>query len=64
MINFGPVAKYEDRNPRKGRNEAMCVKYRPFGIENNTITYPGCPFHYGLNWDDTLSCITVSKVEA
>ncbi len=62
--NFGPVNRYENRNPPKDQKEAMWVKYRPFGIDSNTIFYPGIPFHFGLNWDDTLSYITVSKVEA
>jgi len=62
--NFGPVKKYVNQNPPKNKNEAMWVKYRPFGIDSNTINYPGSPFHFGLNWDDTLSYITVSEVVA
>ncbi len=61
--NYGPVNRYVDKNPPKGQKEAMWVKYRPFGIDSNTIFYPGNPFHFGLNWDDTLSYITVSNVE-
>ncbi len=63
VANFGPVSKYVGRKSPKGKNEARWVKYSPFGIKTNTINYPGLPFHFGLNWDDTLSYITVSMIE-
>lgn len=63
VANFGPVKKYFGRNPPKGKKEAEWIKYRPFGIKTNTINYPGLPFHFGLNWDDTLSYITVSRID-
>lgn len=61
--NFGEVNKYENRFPPKGRREAVWAKYNSFGIATNTIDYPGCPYHFGLNWDDTLSYVAVSKVD-
>jgi hypothetical protein len=61
--NFGPVKKYINQNPPKDKKEAVWAKYKPFGISTNTINYPYSPFHFGLNWDDTLSYITVSKLE-
>lgn len=59
--NYGPAKKYVNQNPPKDKKEAIWVKYQPFGIPTNTIDYPDSPFHFGLNWDDTLSYITVSK---
>jgi hypothetical protein len=61
--NFGPVKKYINQNPPKDKKEAVWAKYIPFGIPTNSIDYPDSPFHFGLNWDDTLSYITVSKLE-
>jgi hypothetical protein len=61
--NFGPVIKLVNQNPPKGKRVAMWIKYRPFGIDTNTIDYPGSPFHFGLNWDDSLSYISVSKID-
>jgi len=61
--NFGPVRKYVDQTPPKHVQESRWAKYRPFGIEHNTVTYLELPFSFGLNWDDTLSYITVSYNE-
>jgi hypothetical protein len=61
--NYGAVKKYVNQNPPKDKKEAVWVKYQPFGIPTNTINYPDSPFHFGLNWDDTLAYITVSKLE-
>lgn len=61
--NFGSVKKYFNQNPPKDKKEAIWVKYRPFGIATNNINYPDSPFHFGLNWDDTLAYITVSKID-
>lgn len=62
ILNFGRVNKYENQYPPKGRREPVWAKYRAFGIATNTIEYPGNPFHFGLNWDDTLSYVAVSKI--
>jgi hypothetical protein len=61
--NFGPVKKYVNQNPPKDKKKAVWAKCQPFGIMTNTINYPDSPFHFGLNWDDTLSYITVSKLK-
>jgi hypothetical protein len=61
--NFGKVTKYENRYPPKGKREAVWAKYHSFGIPINTIDYPDMPLHFGLNWDDTLSYVTISKID-
>ena len=59
--NFGVVRKYVDENPPKDKDEAQWAKYKPFGIKINTIYYPKLPFHFGLNDEDNVSYLTVSK---
>jgi hypothetical protein len=59
--NFGVVSKYVDENPPKDKDEALWAKYKPFGIKINTIYYPKLPFHFGLNDDDNVTYLTVSK---
>lgn len=61
--NFGEVTKYENQNAPKGIQGPLWLKYKPFGVAVNTIHYPDSPFHFAFNWDDTLSYITVSKVD-
>lgn len=61
LKNFGEAKKYVDQYPPKNQSMAVWAKYQSFGIAINTIDYPDTPFHFGLNQDDVLSYVTVSK---
>jgi hypothetical protein len=59
--NFGAVKKYFNQNPPKPVIHAYWLKYSPFGIKVNTISYPRRPFFFGFDDDDNLTYVTIFR---
>jgi len=60
--NYGPVEKYvSDKQKKIKGRKAVWAKYSPSGVDINHIYYPELPFSFGLNNNDTVTCVTVSN---